>query len=88
MTDDGWINDGCRKKALNCRERDILVRDILLRDILITNIETGKNRQRTFSFRPLITKRKGHFSKGHFGQGDFGKEHFGKEQNYQIHSAC
>ena len=46
----------------------------------------GKNRQRSFSFRPLITKRKGHFSKGHFGQGDFGKEHFGKEQNYQIHS--
>ena len=79
MTDDRRTNDGCRKKALNRRERDILLRDIL-------NIEMGKNRQRVFSFRPLITKRKGHFSKGHFGQGDFGKEHFGKELNYQIHS--
>ena len=61
-------------------------RDILVRDILVKNIEKGKNRRRTFSFRPLITKRKGHFAEGHFamghfGQGHFGKGHFGKEQN-------
>ena len=42
MTDGGRTNDGCRKKALNRRERDILVRDILLRDILVKNIEKGK----------------------------------------------
>ena len=42
--------------------RDILVRDILLRDILVKNIEKGKTEKRTFSFRPLITKREGHFA--------------------------
>ena len=47
----------------------------------------GKNRQRSLSFSPLITKQKGHFAKEHFDHGDFGKGHFCKKQNHQLHSA-